>query len=126
HVRDRIDKAKTIGLRWLLLGDDPDPADSRLVAEMISQHWPETVALFRPALDRYDRVQALSVAAGTPVLAIVGEKDRLVPAAHAQALAGSVRNGTAVTLPALGHMLRLAGAAEIIPRIGGRGTGILR
>jgi pimeloyl-ACP methyl ester carboxylesterase len=44
-----IGKAKTIGLRWLLLGDDPDPEDARLVAEMISRHWPETVALFRPA-----------------------------------------------------------------------------
>lgn len=126
HVRSRIDKAKTIGLRWLLLGDDPDPEDTALVAEMISRHWPETVALFRPALDRYDREQALSVAAGTPVLAIVGEKDRLVPASHAQALAESVRNGTAVTLPGLGHMLPLEGAAEIIPRIVGQVHEILR
>lgn len=125
HVRDRIDKARTIGLRWLLLGDDPDPDDTRLVAEMISRHWPETVALFRPALDRYDRAQALSVAAGTPVLAIVGEKDRLVPAAHAHALADSMR-GTAVTLPGLGHMLPLEGAAEIIPRIVGQVHEIFR
>jgi pimeloyl-ACP methyl ester carboxylesterase len=126
QVRSRIDKAKSIGLRWLLLGDDPDPADTTLVAEMISRHWPETVALFRPALDRYDRRQALSVAAGTPVLAIVGEKDRLVPASHAQALAGSVRDGTAVILPGLGHMLPLEGAAEIIPRIVGQVHEILR
>jgi pimeloyl-ACP methyl ester carboxylesterase len=126
QVRNRIDKAKTIGLRWLLLGDDPDPQDTRLVAEMVSRHWPETVALFRPALDRYDREQALSVAAGTPVLAIVGEKDRLVPASHAQALAKSVQNGTSVTLPGLGHMLPLEGAAEIIPRIVGQLHEILR
>lgn len=126
QVRNRIDKAKTIGLRWLLLGDDPDPEDTRLVAEMISRHWPETVALFRPALDRYNREQALSVAAGTPVLAIVGEKDRLVPASHAQALAASVQNGTAITLPGLGHMLPLEGAAEIIPRIVGQVHEILR
>ena len=126
QVRSRIDKAKTIGLRWLLLGDDPDPDDTMLVAEMISRHWPETVALFRPALDRYDREQALSVAAGTPVLAIVGEKDRLVPASHAQAMADSVRNGTAVTLPGLGHMLPLEGAAEIIPRIVGQVHEIIR
>jgi pimeloyl-ACP methyl ester carboxylesterase len=126
HVKNRIDKAKTIGLRWLLFGDDPDPDDTRLVAEMISRHWPETVALFRPALDRYDRAQALSVASNTPVLAIVGEKDRLVPASHAHALADSVQNGTAVTLPGLGHMLPLEGAAEIIPRIVGQVHQILR
>jgi pimeloyl-ACP methyl ester carboxylesterase len=126
HVRVRIDKAKTIGLRWLLFGDDPDPNDTRLVAEMISKHWPETVALFRPALDRYDRAAALSVAAGIPVLAIVGEKDRLVPASHAHGLADSVQHGTAVTLPGLGHMLPLEGAAEIIPRIVGQVHEILR
>lgn len=119
HVRSRIDKAKTIGLRWLLLGDDPDPADARLVAQMISKHWPDTVALFRPALDQYDREAALTVAAETPVLAVVGEKDRIVPASHARALAAAVHQGTAVTLPGLGHMLPLEGAAEIIPRIVG-------
>lgn len=126
HVRDRIDKAKTIGLRWLLLGDDPDPNDTKLVAEMISKHWPETVALFRPALDRYDRQTALTVAAGTPVLAIVGEKDRIVPASHAIAMADAVQHGEAVVLPGMGHMLPLEGAAEIIPRIVGQIHAILR
>lgn len=126
HVRDRIGKAKTIGLRWLLLGDDPDPEDVTLVAEMISRHWPETVALFRPALDRYRRAAALEVARRTPVLAIVGEKDRLVPASHARVLASAVENGTAVVLSGLGHMLPLEGSAEIIPRIVGQVHAILR
>jgi pimeloyl-ACP methyl ester carboxylesterase len=126
QVRDRIDKAKTIGLRWLLLGEDPDPADVRLVAEMISRHWPDTVALFRPALDRYDREAALTVAASTPVLAVVGEKDRMVPVSHAKALADAVQHGTAVVLPGLGHMLPLEGSAEIIPRIVGQVHAALR
>jgi pimeloyl-ACP methyl ester carboxylesterase len=119
-VRQKIGRATEIGLRWLLLGDDPDRDDVRLVAEMIFRHWPDTVALFRPALDRYDREAALTVAAGTPVLAMVGEKDRLVPAVHARALAGAVKHGTAVVLPGLGHMLPLEGSAEIIPRIVGQ------
>ncbi len=121
-----VGKAKTIGLRWLLLGDDPHPEDTALVARMVARHWPETVALFRPALDRYDRRAAPTVAAGTPVLAIVGEKDRLVPASHAMAIAEAVQQGTAVVLPGLGHMLPLEGAAEIIPRIVGQVHAILR
>lgn len=120
HVRAQLDKATTIGLRWLLLGEDPDPEDVRLVAEMVARHWPETVALFRPALDRYDREAALSVVADVPVLAVVGDRDRLVPASHARALADAVHHGDAVVLPGLGHMLPLEGAAQIIPRIVGQ------
>jgi pimeloyl-ACP methyl ester carboxylesterase len=108
----KIDKATTIGLRWLLLGDDPDPDDVRLVAEMVAHHWPDTVALFRPALDREDRAVALEVAAGRPVVVMVGEKDRLVPAGQA-----GPRPGHAVTVPGVGHMLPLEAAAEIVPRI---------
>jgi pimeloyl-ACP methyl ester carboxylesterase len=117
EVHRRIDKATTIGLRWLLLGDDPAPEDVRLVAEMVSQHWPDTVALFRPTLDQTDRAVALEVAAGLPVVALVGEKDRLVPVGHAGRLVDDLRHGHAVTVPGAGHMLPLEAVAEIVPRI---------
>jgi pimeloyl-ACP methyl ester carboxylesterase len=117
EVHRRIDKATTIGLRWLLLGDDPEPDDVRLVAEMVAQHWPDTVALFRPALDRDDRAVALELVSELPVVAMVGEKDRLVPAWHAGRLADAVRHGHAVTVPGAGHMLPLEAVAEIVPRI---------
>lgn len=116
EVHRRIDKATTIGLRWLLLGDDPAEDDVRLVAEMVSQHWPDTVALFRPALDAGVVDVALEVVAGLPLIAMVGEKDRLVPVGHAGRLADAVR-GHAVTVPAAGHMLPLEAVAEIVPRI---------
>lgn len=116
EVHRRIDKATTIGLRWLLLGDDPSPEDVRLVAEMVSQHWPDTVALFRPALDRGVLDVALEVMATRPIIAMVGEKDRLVPVGHAGKLADIVR-GHSVTVPGVGHMLPLEAAAEILPRI---------
>lgn len=119
RVAQRIDKAKTIGLRWLLLGEDPEPDDVRLVAEMIAAHWPDTVALFRPALDRFDQEAALSVAAGTVVVAMVGDRDRVVPVSHVEALAGAVADGTAVVLPGLGHMLPLEGVAQVLPRLVG-------
>ncbi len=117
QVHRKIDKATTIGLRWLLLGDDPSPEDVRLVAEMIAQHWPDAVALFRPVLDRGDRAVALGMAAGLPLVVMVGEKDRLVPVGHAGRLVDTVRQGHAVTVPGAGHMLPLEAAAEIVPRI---------
>jgi pimeloyl-ACP methyl ester carboxylesterase len=113
-IHRKIDKATTIGLRWLLLGDDPHPDDVRLVAEMVARHWPDTVALFRPALDRGDRVVALEMAAGLPVVVMVGEKDRLV---HSGRLSEETRHGHMVTVPGAGHMLPLEAAAEIVPRI---------
>jgi len=117
QVHRKIDKATTIGLRWLLLGDDPSPEDVRLVAEMIAQHWPDAVALFRPVLDRGDRAVALGMAAGLPLVVMVGEKDRLVPVGHAGRLVDTVRQGHAVTVPGAGHMLPLEAAAEVVPRI---------
>jgi len=117
EVHRKIDKATTIGLRWLLLGDDPSPDDVRLVAEMVSRHWPDTVALFRPALDRGDLAVALETATGLPVVVMVGEKDRLVPVGLAGRLAHAVRHGHAVTVPGAGHVLPLEAAAEIVPRI---------
>ncbi|RZS43602.1 pimeloyl-ACP methyl ester carboxylesterase [Herbihabitans rhizosphaerae] len=116
-IRQRIDRATAIGLRWLLLGDDPDPEDVQLVADMVLRHWPDTVAMFRPGLADARRASALEVASDTPVVAIVGEKDRLVPETDAAVLADAVRDGTAIVLPRLGHMLPLEGAPEIIPRI---------
>lgn len=113
RVHRRIDKATTIGLRWLLLGDDPEPDDVRLVAEMVSWHWPDVVALFRPALDRGSLDTALEAVAALPIIAMTGEKDRLVPMGH---LADALQ-GHSVTVPGAGHMLPLEAVAEVVPRI---------
>lgn len=75
---------------------------------MVARHWPDTVALFRPALDRGDWAVAIEATAGLPVVAMVGEKDRLVDV---------VQDGHVVTVPGAGHMLPLEASAEIVPRI---------
>ncbi|MGB3443222.1 MAG: alpha/beta fold hydrolase [Actinophytocola sp.] len=116
EVHRRIDKATTIGLRWLLLGDDPAEDDVRLVAEMMSQHWPDTVATFRPGLDQGALDVALEVVAGLPLIAMVGEKDRLVPVGHAGRLADALL-GHSVMVPGAGHMLPLEAVGEVVPRI---------
>jgi pimeloyl-ACP methyl ester carboxylesterase len=117
RVRQRIDKAMTAGLRWLLFGEDPRAEDVRLVAEMLDRHWPHTAALFRPDLADHDRRKALEVVANTPVLGIVGQRDRMVSPAHGRAFARAAPRGESMVLPALGHMLPLEGASAITPRI---------
>lgn len=79
-----------------------------LTADMVWAHWPETVALFRPAVDRYDREAGLMVAKEKAVVAVVGDEDRLVPESDAVKF-----GGTSVVLADAGHMLPLERPAEL-------------
>ncbi|AHH97618.1 alpha/beta hydrolase [Kutzneria viridogrisea] len=119
HIRGRIEPAKAAGLRWWLFGDEPNAEDAELTAQMVADHWPGTVALFRPAFDKYDRKAALTVARGKPVVAVMGEKDRLCPASHAQAVIDVVGSGEAVVLPGAGHMVPLERATELADLVKG-------
>ncbi|MGM1064332.1 alpha/beta fold hydrolase [Saccharothrix sp. Mg75] len=115
-IREKIEPAKTAGLRWWLFGDEPRREDVDLTADMVWAHWPGTIALFRPAVDRYDREAALTVAGERPVVAIVGDEDRLVPEGDAKALAASV-GGESVVVEDAGHMLPLEAPAEVAAQI---------
>ncbi|WP_330275830.1 alpha/beta hydrolase [Lentzea sp. NBC_00516] len=107
-VREKIEPTKTAGLRWWLFGDQPAAEDVELTADMVWAHWPETVALFRPAVDRYDREAGLMVAKEKAVVAVVGDEDRLVPESDAVKF-----GGTSVVLADAGHMLPLERPAEL-------------
>ncbi|WNV86480.1 alpha/beta hydrolase [Umezawaea sp. Da 62-37] len=111
-VREKIEPAKTAGLRWWLFGDQPRAEDVELTAEMVWAHWPTTISLFRPAVDRYDREAALTVAGERPVIAVVGDEDRLCPESNAEELAAAV-GGEALVVPDAGHMLPLERADEV-------------
>jgi pimeloyl-ACP methyl ester carboxylesterase len=107
-VREKIEPTKTAGLRWWLFGDQPVDEDVDLTADMVWGHWPETVALFRPAVDRYDREAGLTVAKEKAVVAVVGDEDRLVAESDAVKF-----GGTSVVLADAGHMLPLERPAEL-------------
>ncbi|MEU3645157.1 alpha/beta hydrolase [Lentzea sp. NPDC034063] len=107
-VREKIEPTKTAGLRWWLFGDQPAAEDVELTADMVWGHWPETIALFRPAVDRYDREAGLTVAKEKAVVAVVGDEDRLVPESDAVKF-----GGTSVVLADAGHMLPLERPAEL-------------
>jgi pimeloyl-ACP methyl ester carboxylesterase len=75
---------------------------------MVWGQWPETVALFRPAVDRYDREAGLTVAKEKAVVAVVGDEDRLVPETDAAKF-----GGVSVVLADAGHMLPLERPSEL-------------
>ncbi|ANZ40634.1 alpha/beta hydrolase [Lentzea guizhouensis] len=114
-VREKIEPTKTAGLRWWLFGDEPADADVELTADMVWSEWPETVALFRPAVDRYDREAGMTVAQEKAVVAVVGDEDRLVAESDVERF-----GGTSVVLPDAGHMLPLerpAALADLIREV---------
>lgn len=116
-VTDRTHRATLTSMRWSLFGDDPRDEDVLLTLRMVRHHWPRTMAMFRPALDDYVRRAKLSVPAGTPVIGLAGERDRLVPPDHTVALLEDTEDATAIVLPGAGHMLPLEAAAQVLPRI---------
>lgn len=114
-VTDRAHRAMSTATRWTLFGDDPREDDVLLTLRMVRDHWPRTMAMFRPGLDAYVRTAALRVPPEVPVVGLAGERDRLVPADRVEALVAD--RGTALVLPGAGHMLPLEAAAQILPRI---------
>lgn len=117
QVRKRIDPAKTAAMRWWLYGEHADAQDVRLTADMVNGNWPDTIATFSPTLRAKDRTAALQVASGIPLLAAVGEADRLVSVSDAQVLERHSASAELLTVPGVGHMLPLEAFAKLLPRV---------
>jgi len=116
-VTDRTHRAMVTATRWSLFGDDPREEDVLLTLRIIRDHWPRTMAMFRPGLDAYVKAATLSVPPETPVIGLVGERDRLVPPERMTALLEPVDGATTFVLPSVGHMLPLEAAAQVLPRV---------
>ncbi|MGO1053297.1 alpha/beta fold hydrolase [Crossiella sp. CA198] len=121
-VREKIEPAKTAGLRWFLFGAAPRAEDVDLTADMVWSNWPETVAQFKPALDRHDRQAAMAVVEGAPlggaeIVIMTGDQDRLCPTSHVAEIAKVLGGGEQVIVQGAGHMLPLEHPDEVTGRI---------
>lgn len=105
------------GLRWLLLGQDADPAAVRITTQAIASCRPVTISGFRPALDAHERDAALAAFASIPVAVLVGSRDRLTPVSSARRIAAALPSAKLAIFPKAGHMLpveRVAGVENCI------------
>ncbi|GAA4841674.1 alpha/beta fold hydrolase [Saccharopolyspora rosea] len=106
------------GLRWLLFGTDPDPADVAATAEWVAGCHPANMAGFRESLAAHDRIRVLEALRAKPTVIAAGLDDRLCPLPHARRIADAVPEAELLLYAGAGHMLPLERAGEITSRIG--------
>lgn len=95
--------------RHYLFGrDDADPATVRVVQALLEQA-PFTIsAAFYPTFISHDETAALPVLAAVPVTVLVGDSDRLTPAAHSRRMAAGIGpSAELVVVPGAGHSVNI-------------------
>jgi pimeloyl-ACP methyl ester carboxylesterase len=96
-------------IRRLLFGaDDADPANVRLVQELLEETpYPVTMAFYATFLD-HDETAALEVLRRVPVTVVAATHDRLTPAPHGRRIAETIGAGAElVVVPGAGHSVNL-------------------
>lgn len=116
-----IDRARLASsdLAWLLtrrygFGDArPSPSLVTFVESMNSKTSVETLTKYVRTLYDHDRVPALSVLRGVPVLVLVGTKDYLTPVVHSEAIHRRLPEAELVKIDNSGHVVMLEKADEV-------------
>jgi pimeloyl-ACP methyl ester carboxylesterase len=104
-------------VRWLVFGDVADPAEVRLVVDMVATASLRSIGAFRSAIERHRRVDALAAMRAIPVTVLVGGADRLTPPACADAIAAALGHATLRVIAGAGHMLPLERPAVVTDAI---------
>jgi pimeloyl-ACP methyl ester carboxylesterase len=105
------------GARWLVFGERPRRADVDSVVEQLLVAHPASLAGFQDAISRHDCRVALATLRETPAVVLGGDRDRLCPLPHAQAIARELPDAEFVRYPGAGHMLPQERAQEVTERI---------
>jgi pimeloyl-ACP methyl ester carboxylesterase len=96
-------------VRRLLFGaDDADPANVRLVQDLLEETpWPVAMAFYATFLD-HDETASLEVLRRVPVTVVAATHDRLTPAPHGRRIAAAIGEGAElVVVPGAGHSVNL-------------------
>jgi pimeloyl-ACP methyl ester carboxylesterase len=90
-----------------------NPGLTAFVAEMIDSTPVEVIASFLPALERHDKVEALSALERVETLVMVGDSDLLIPESHSHEIVRRLPGAEFVVLQSAGHMLTLERHEEV-------------
>ncbi|MCO5969462.1 alpha/beta fold hydrolase [Actinoallomurus soli] len=91
--------------RRIAFGDKHvSPSVVDFVEQMIRSTPIDVIAEFYPTLAAHDKLAALEVIKGLPALVVVGDEDRLTPAAHGRLIAEVLGDAELVELSEAGHV----------------------
>ncbi|HEY3692113.1 MAG TPA: alpha/beta hydrolase [Pseudonocardiaceae bacterium] len=105
------------GVRWLLFGAHPRPADVMLCATCLAQGRAANLVTFRATLDEHDQVAALAAFRQIPGLVVGAMSDRLTPIRHTDKIAAELPHATLVRYAGAGHLVTLERAEQVADRI---------
>jgi pimeloyl-ACP methyl ester carboxylesterase len=101
--RARLSDASWIFVRRLAFGPDTDPALVEFMAQMIGATPVDVIAEFFTTLTSHDKLAALEVLTGLPVVIVCGEDDLITPVEHSKAMAERLPGAEFVLVPDAGH-----------------------
>ncbi|TDC39621.1 alpha/beta hydrolase [Micromonospora sp. 15K316] len=100
-------------IRWLLFGEECDPADIRLVTSSVARATLRSIGGFRASIGAQHRLDTLAQLAHLPAAALVGDRDRLTPPPCAESIAAVLPNTELTVCPGAGHMLMMERPDEV-------------
>jgi pimeloyl-ACP methyl ester carboxylesterase len=115
RLRPRNTRLMRRGVRALLFGSqDAKPSLVAQVQQMMEEPPFSTLAALQGTLLRHDKRDALRVLARVPVVVVTGADDRLIRAAHSDAMTRDLgASAELVVLPGVGHVLTRSAPHEV-------------
>lgn len=101
--RARLTDATWVFVKRLAFGPDPHPALVEFMAQMIGETPVDVVADFFPTLTSHDKLAALDVLTGLPVVIVCGGNDLVTPPEHSKEMADRLPDAEFVLIPDTGH-----------------------
>ncbi|GAA2464456.1 alpha/beta fold hydrolase [Winogradskya humida] len=100
-------------VRWLLFGDDYEPADLASTMSAFNRASMRAIGGFRASVGAQQRLDTLAALGNIPAAALVGDRDRLTPPACAESIADALPGTELTVYPGAGHMLMLERPHEV-------------
>ncbi len=83
------------------------PSLVEFVERMAAETPVDVIAEFYDTFATHDKLKALDVLRGIPVLVLVGSADKVTPASHSEAIAAALPDAELVVVDGAGHMVKL-------------------